>query len=148
MAISFILSILLSFNLNSYHGDDPVSWDFSIIPLENNEFEFVAKATMKTNWVVYSQKNSGDGPVPTTVDFNENSDITFIETEVLETGELISVFDELFETQVNKYKHEVVFSRKFKSSVGSGNLSGYIEYMTCDGLRCLPPKPVDFDLKY
>jgi len=148
MAISFILGILLSFSLNSSHGEDPVSWDFSIIPLENNEFEFVAKATMKANWVVYSQNNSGDGPIPTSFDFYENTDITFTETEVQEKGDLISVHDELFDTQVNKYKHEVVFSRKFNSSAGSGNLTGYVEYMTCDGLRCLPPKPVDFDLKY
>ncbi len=146
MHLIFVFQLLFGICINSDVNPSPVSWSFDIIE-SGDYFTFTASAKMDKKWVLYSQHNGDDGPVPTYFEF-QSDDVEFLDNEVLEIGDLISEMDELFETQVNKFKGEVVFKRRFKSKSGTGTLKGSVEFMTCDGDRCLPPKVIDFNLTY
>lgn len=147
MNLIILFSFLLNFNNSIAINDNPVKWDFSI-EKDGNELFFVATARMDKLWVLYSQDNDGEGPIPTYFEFSDNENIRFIEENVVEYGDVISEFDELFETQVKKYKHEVVFKRKFTSKNKTGNIMGFVEFMTCDGQRCLPPTEIPFKVSF
>jgi thiol:disulfide interchange protein DsbD len=149
--MNLILLFSILFNTNQLTSttinDNPVKWEFSV-EKDGNDFVFKATAKMDGIWVLYSQDNSGEGPIPTYFEFNTDENITFNSDRPEESGKIISEYDELFETQVNKYKHEATFVRKFTSKTKTGKLKGFVEFMTCDGQRCLPPTDVEFELNY
>ena len=43
-----------------------------------------------------------------------------------------------------KYKKKAIFVQKFKVSDVTKPISGYLEFMTCDATKCLPPATIDF----
>lgn len=147
-----ILSILLAiiFNVNIGHtianpsiDPDPVQWKFETIKVDDNHYRFTATAIVDKGWYIYSQFMGDDGPVPTTFSFTADQRVQLNE-EVKEEGDLIKKYDELFEMEISKYSHKVVFVQDYTSEDSTGALSGTVTFMTCDNLRCLPPKDVAF----
>ena len=65
---------------------------------------------------------------------------------VKEEGKVIKKHDELFEMVISKYKTKVVFRQKYKSTNNTANIAGYVTYMACNELRCLPPKDLEFNV--
>lgn len=121
---------------------NPVSWSFELTSLGEDMYQMEATATIEKGWVLYSQSIPEDGPVPTEFEFAEGTQLV---DEVLEKGEIIKEMDELFEMVISKYKKEVKFIQKFRSE-GKPTLKGSVTWMTCDGLRCLPPTTKEFSL--
>ncbi len=124
---------------------DPITWTFSVEKVSDGTFDIVAVADIQKGWFLYSQDNGDDGPVPTSFEFSPSDKVTMTQ-DVKEEGELIKKHDELFEMVISKYKSKVTFRQRYKSSDATGAIKGYVTYMTCDGLRCLPPKDVDFNV--
>ena len=50
----------------------------------------------------------------------------------------------MFEMNVTKFAKQVSFVQKVKITDDTKPISGYLEFMTCDDTRCLPPAEVDF----
>lgn len=142
----FLLSIV---GFGSHHNDamtaDPISWSFSVEKISDGTFEMVAVADIKKGWFLYSQDNPEDGPIPTSFQFSPSDNVTMTQ-DVKEEGSLIKKQDDMFEMVIAKYKSKVTFRQLYKSSDPTGMIKGYVTYMTCDGLRCLPPKDVDFNV--
>lgn len=136
-----ILAISLMCTLNT-EPSNPVSWSFELTSLGEDMYQMEATATIEKGWVLYSQSIPEDGPVPTEFEFAEGTQLV---DEVLEKGEIIKEMDELFEMVISKYKKEVKFIQKFRSE-GKPTLKGSVTWMTCDGLRCLPPTTKEFSL--
>jgi thiol:disulfide interchange protein DsbD len=119
----------------------PVNWTFSINKVSESEYEITATAKMNPSWVIYSQFTDDAGPIPTLflVDGKES--------KFEEKSKVIKEFDEMFDVDVMKFKEVALFTQKIKKTDKS-NVTGSVEYMTCDGIRCLPPVEVTFDLKF
>lgn len=124
---------------------DPITWSFSVEKISDGTFELVAIADIKKGWYLYSQDNTDEGPVPTSFEFSP-SDLVTMTHDVKEEGDLIKKQDEMFEMVISKYKSKVTFRQRYQSKETTGAIKGYVTYMTCDGLRCLPPKDVDFNV--
>ncbi len=127
----------------------PVKWSFSSRPAANGEYELIFTAKIDEGWSVYSQHIEGDdGPVPTTFYFNEGTHFKRIGqvTELPENRK--TVFDEIFQMQVTKFKHKATFIQKVKVIDPSKPITGYLEFMTCDDTRCLPPEEVEFSFDF
>lgn len=122
--------------------NNPVSWSFELTSLGEDMYQMEATATIEKGWVLYSQSIPEDGPVPTEFEFAEGTQLV---DEVLEKGEIIKEMDDIFEMVIPKYKKEVKFIQKFRSE-GKPTLKGNVTWMTCDGLRCLPPTTKEFSL--
>jgi len=139
---TFVLVAFLS-QIGTAQTLNPVKWTFATEQLEEGTYKLIFTANVDDNWQIYSQFTGDDGPVPTSFNFNETKGVDFVEG-VVETGNKKEGFDELFGTNVIKFIGNTTFTQIVKVKKGAASVSGYLEYMTCDGKRCLPPTEVDF----
>ncbi len=153
--VVFLLFALSSFSQIS----KPVKWSLNKIDLENNEFEFVFKATIEDTWHLYSQYVPEGGPEKTSFYFHNIEGIEFIgdDVEIIEEEsykfensiDYIVTFNEPegheemdpnFDMVVKYFEHEVKFTRKIKLITEDPLIiSGYVYFMCCDESKCIPP---------
>jgi thiol:disulfide interchange protein DsbD len=133
------------------HGQifDPVKWQFSVEKISNSEFNLKYTATMDKGWYIYSQYlESDDGPVRTSFNYDAGSHFSLNGKSVETSDHRIELNDPLFDNmRVIKFSDKVVFSQKVKVTDPSKPITGYLEFMTCDHERCLPPKEVNFSFE-
>lgn len=124
---------------------DPVQWSFSTESLGNNEFNVIFKADIEAGWHIYSQNLNGEGPIPTTFQFAEDSRYERI-GDVME-GKAIVHFDNAFGIELNYFEKEAIFTQKVKV-LGKEPVAvkGELEFMVCNDGMCLPPTQVEFDI--
>lgn len=133
-------------SLFAQFGDNPVTWDVEIIQGEDNEYEIRFEATIAEGWYIYSQDNDPNaGPIPTTIEFNENADIALEGGIVEESSHLKEGLDPIWNQVIKKYSDEVTFVQSFTVSEYT-SIKGYYEYMTCNDESCMPPEYVEFSL--
>src|SRR5699024_818591 len=110
-------------------------------------WELIFTADIDPGWSVYSQFLDEGGPVPTSVNYETEGGFELI-GDTKESGLKNESFDELFGMDVIKFSERMVLTQKIKVNPGTTELSGYVEYMTCDDNRCLPPMPADFSFTF
>lgn len=125
---------------------EPVKWKYEVNALGNQEYEFIFKATIDDSWHLYSQFIANDGPVPTSFGFDSIPELEFIGS-VDERGEMEVDFDPNFQMELKWYSHQVDFVQKVKLNGDDVKFSGYLEFMTCNDERCLPPEFIEFDIE-
>jgi len=141
-SVFFLFCALLV--ISSANAQNPVDWTFTSEYLGNDEFNLVATANIQDGWYTYSQEGAEDGPVPTSFEFYEGDHYQLIGSAV-ESGNRKSAPEPAFGgIEVIKFSKKGVFTQKVKVSDTSKPIGGYVNYMTCDGEMCLPPKDVDF----
>jgi thiol:disulfide interchange protein DsbD len=85
-------------------------------------------------------------PPATLFVFEENAAIELI-GKVIET-ESEEKFDENFDMMIRYFSDKAVFTQKVKIIEGTSTLvKGYIEFMSCDDMRCLPPAEQEFSFQ-
>ena len=123
---------------------DPVTWSFSSEKVDEKTYALHFSASMEPGWYVYSQHIDEGGPIPTTFHF-ESADHYTLQGETTESGPARKEgFDEIFQMDVIKYGQEVQFTQVVVVGDPSLPIQGYLEFMTCDDTRCLPPTEEDF----
>ncbi|MBC35464.1 MAG: disulfide bond formation protein DsbD [Bacteroidetes bacterium] len=121
---------------------EPVTWSFSKKDLGNQEYELIFTATIDQQWHLYSQKIEMQPPATLFV-FDENPAVELIGI-VVET-ESEEKFDPNFDMMIRYFSDEAIFTQKVKIKKGSSAvIKGYIEFMSCDDMRCLPPSEQEF----
>jgi thiol:disulfide interchange protein len=150
MKKTVIFSALLFFAALA-HGQifDPVKWSFSSEKLNDTEFNLSYTATIESGWYVYSQYlESDDGPVKTSFTYTKGPHFSLVGKNVETSSHRKELNDPLFDNmKVIKFSDKVVFTQKVKVTDTSKPIAGYLEFMTCDNQRCLPPKEVDFSFE-
>ncbi|HHM21052.1 MAG TPA: DUF255 domain-containing protein [Bacteroidetes bacterium] len=140
------LNILLLIALASFAQIlEPVHWEFETRQVSNDEFDLIFTAKIDDGWTVYSQFLEGDdGPVPTAFYFDEKEKHYTRVGKVEESPEhRKTLHDKVFDMEVTKFYKEAVFTQRVKVKEARP-ITGFLEYMTCDDTRCLPPTEVDF----
>lgn len=132
--MKYILLVLL-ISLSTWgFSQEKVSWAVTYNATEN-QVEF--RATIADGWHLYSQFIQNDiGPVPTAFVFDENETVKW--AGKVQEPEAIHAYDENFEASLDFFKNQVVFTRKI-STGSKGTITGYITYMVCNEIMCLPP---------
>jgi hypothetical protein len=126
---------------------NPVSWDFSIKKIADKTYEVHLKASMQSGWHLFSQTQPEDAiGIPTDISFHPNPLVTLV-GKPKEIGKLEKFKDEKLGLSANQYSGSVVFVQtiKTKSNVKT-QISGEVEYQTCDDKKCLPPRKIPFTL--
>lgn len=122
---------------------NPVKWSYEAKMVADKEYDLVFTAHIQPGWYVYSQYlESNDGPVRTSFNFEENPNVEPIGKNA-EDGHRYEGFDELFYMNIIKFSGEPTFTQRVKVN-SPATLKGYLEFMTCDNEKCLPPKEVEF----
>lgn len=146
MRLSLLLALILSSVLGNAQIYNPVKWNMELKPLGGNEYTFIAKATIEKGWWVYSQHlESDEGPIATYVSFDEGSHFSLVGPNK-ESSNIKKVHDKIFEMTVSKFADYYTIEQKIKVTDPTRNITGYINFMTCNDERCLPPTDAEFDL--
>ena len=146
MKKSFLFCFLL-FAVLFTRAQSPVSWAFTAKKLADKKYEVHITATVQSGWHLYSQVQPADAVInPTSIVFNSNP-LLATEGKIKETGKVEKFHDEKLGISANQYAGTVDFVQVIKlKSNAKTNLSGSVEYQTCDNSKCLPPKTVNFSV--
>lgn len=126
----------------------PVMWAVDAKKVEGKTYDLVYTGTIRDGWYTYSPYTSDNGPVPTIIYIDEDADSYEFVGKIKEKGKIKKGYSKLFETDVIKFLpgEPVVLTQRVKFTDVSKPISAGIEFMVCDKEKCLPPKPVDFQL--
>ncbi len=138
-----LLSILISGSIFS-QVLTPVQWTFYLEESGAEEIELVFEASIDETWHLYSLDLPAGGPIPTSFVFVESDKYERI-GEVVEVTESDKVYDSSFDMELGMFSYKAVFKQKIKVlSQENFRIEGYVEFMSCDDERCLPPTEEEF----
>ncbi|NOT49866.1 MAG: hypothetical protein HOP10_01140 [Chitinophagaceae bacterium] len=123
---------------------NPVTWSFSATKIDDKKYEIHMKATIQTNWHLYSQVQPENAIAqPTAFTINKNP-LFVLDGKIKEVGKMEAVSGEY---PANQYSNSVDFVQAIKlKSTAKTNFTGSVEYQTCDDKKCLPPKTVTISI--
>lgn len=144
--INLLFSLMLGLSAIAFAQDsNPTKWTISSEKVAEGTYKVMLQVELEGVWAIYSQHlESDEGPIATSINFEEN-DAVQLQGIVEELGEKLALYDEMFEMNIAKYKHEVVFVQLVKAAEGT-RLKGSYEFMVCNDERCLPPREEQFEL--
>jgi cytochrome c biogenesis DsbD-like protein len=124
----------------------PVKWAFSYNPIDDTKGEIILTASINMDWHIYSQLQSGDGPLPTIFRFEPTPDYDLADKVIEPTP--VTEYSSVFSTDVMSFSNEVVFKQKIKrTNKGAFIIMGHVECMACNNTQCLPPKEYKFNIQ-
>ena len=143
----FIVAFLLVTSVSFAQPLSPVSWSFASKKISANVYEVHLVATIQQGWHLYSQDQPADAIAqPTSFNFSKNP-LVDLEGKVKEIGKLEKYRDKKLDVSANQYSEKVTFVQKVKlKGRVKTNVSGKLEFQTCDDKKCLPPKTVNFSI--
>lgn len=143
----FTFTLLFCLALTAKAQLNPITWSFSSRKLGDKMYEIEMKATIQNKWHLYSQVQPDDAiAIPTNFKFNPNP-LYKLEGKVHESGKLEKYTDKTLGVSANQYSNTVVFTQKIKLKANvKTNVTGSVEYQTCDDEKCLPPKTVNYSI--
>ncbi|MEO6070889.1 MAG: protein-disulfide reductase DsbD domain-containing protein [Chitinophagaceae bacterium] len=143
----FIIASVLLFAATFVFAQNPVSWSYTSKKVSDNVYEIYLTANIQPGWHLYSQKQPDDAIAqPTTFNFNKNPLLNF-DGSVKELGKMEKFKDVKLDIAANQYSTKVDFVQVVKvKGKAKTNVTGKLEYQTCDDQKCLPPKTVAFSI--
>jgi thiol:disulfide interchange protein DsbD len=126
---------------------NPVSWTFTTNKIADKTYEVHMKASIQQGWHLYSQTQPKDAIAnPTAFTINSNPLLALV-GKVKETGNVEKYHDAKLGISANQFSNSVDFIQVVKlKTKAKTNISGNVEYQTCDDKKCLPPKTVNFSI--
>lgn len=126
---------------------NPVNWTFTAKKVSDKVYDIHLTATIQPTWHLYSQTQPDDAIAnPTGITFNPNP-LLVLEGKAKEVGKLEKFHDEKLQLSANQYSDKVDFVQRVKLKANAKtNISGSVEFQTCDDKRCLPPKTINFSV--
>jgi len=119
--------------------EKPVSWQFSVEKINEKEYDLIYTASLKDSWSIYSIYTEDNGPIPTSINFDNADGIKVLE-DAKEAGHKKEGKDPMFDG-VNVIKFLSDDSYEIRQRVelldASKPLNGYLDYMSCDDTKCI-----------
>lgn len=143
----FILLSIIGLMFTAVQAQNPVSWTFSAKKIDDKTYEVHMTANIQSGWHLYSQNQPDDAiAIPTGFTINNNPLIK-LDGKIKEMGSLEKFHDKKLDVSANQYSNKVDFVQvvKLKASAKT-NISGSVEFQTCNDEKCLPPRTVNFNV--
>ena len=123
---------------------EPVKWQFSQEKAGDNEIILYIEATIDDNWYLYGQEIPEGGPIPTFIHIDQSEHFELIgQVEDLVEPEI--KFDPFFSMDLPLFSNEARFSQRARIlTANEFVITGFVEFMSCDDERCLPPQEREF----
>lgn len=144
----FLLLLIVPATLMAKAQLNPVTWSFTAVKVADKTYEIHMKATIQTNWHLYSQTQPADAIASPTI-FTINANPLFTKDgKIKEVGKMEKMKDATLGVSANQYSQTVDFVQRIKLKANvKTNFSGSVEFQTCDDKKCLPPKTVNFSVQ-
>jgi len=141
--LSFLVVVLIS--ALGLGAQNPVSWTFSAKKIDDKTYELHMTANIQSGWHLFSQNQPEDAiALPTGFTINNNP-LLKLDGKIKEVGSMEKFHDKKLDISANQYSDKVDFVQLVKlKAKAKTNLTGSVEYQTCNDERCLPPKTVNF----
>ena len=141
---SLIALLFVSFLSIQAQGISPVSWSFGSKKISENVYELQMTATIQQGWHLYAQTQPADAIAqPTSFSFNKNP-LVMLDGKIKEVGKLEKFKDEKLGVSANQYSNQVIFIQKVRlKGKAKTNITGKLEFQTCNDQKCLPPKTIN-----
>jgi hypothetical protein len=141
-----LLSLVLAFAV-SLNAQNPVSWSFSAKKVDDKTYEVHMTANIQPGWHLYSQNQPDDAiAIPTGFTINNNP-LLKLDGKVKEMGTMEKFHDKKLDVSANQYSNKVDFVQVVKLKANAKtNVTGSVEFQTCNDEKCLPPKTVNFNV--
>ena len=145
MKKAFVLISLLATGLLAQAQLNPVTWTFTTKKIADKTYEVHMKATIQNGWHLYSQNQPEDAiAIPTSFKFNSNP-LLKLDGKVKEVGKVEKFHDPKLALSANQFSNTLTFVQLVKLKANAKtNITGSVEFQTCDDKKCLPPKTVNF----
>ncbi|WP_297091453.1 cytochrome c biogenesis protein CcdA [uncultured Draconibacterium sp.] len=140
--VLFTLCLITAAWLASAQLVEPVKWSFAQNKISANEFELVFTAKIEKGWHMYSTDLPEGGPIKTSFYFEKVENVELI-GEPTPDKEVTEEFDKSFQMDLRWFSDEVNFTQKVKVA-GAGEITGYVEFMSCNDETCTPPMEATF----
>ena len=143
-----ILALVLAFSITALHAQlNPVSWTFTTKKVSDKVYEVHMTASIQSGWHLYSQTQPEDAiAIPTTVTINNNP-LFNLDGKTKEVGKMEKFKDATLGISAHQYANKVDFVQVVKlKAKAKTNVTGNVEFQTCDDKKCLPPKTVNFNV--
>jgi hypothetical protein len=145
LALSVFALLALPFNAFS-QAINPIKWEFSYNEIDEKNGEIILKAKIDPDWHIYSQLQTGDGPLPTVFTFVRTPDYD-LNGPVIEPDP-DRTHDVTFDVDVAQFVKEAIFVQKIKRNNRKDfEILGEVECMSCNNTMCLPPRTYKFTVK-
>jgi len=144
------LTFTILFNISFINAQilNPVTWDFDKNEIGENTYELIFKANIEDAWHLYAMDLPKGGPIPTSIHFEESENYKLIDKTIEKVKPEVK-FDQTFGMEMKLFSNKAIFIQKVKIiNTTDTKISGYVEFMSCDDSRCLPPKEVEFEFLF
>lgn len=148
MVKKFPLLLLFVLLANFVSGQifEPVTWTHELKITGKNSGEIIHKAKIEDKWHLYGMDIPENGPRPTKIVYENISNAEKVGA-IAGKSKLLEVYDKSFEMNLSWYAKEAVFVQKISFKDASKIIiAGFVEFMSCDDERCLPPVQEEFTL--
>jgi hypothetical protein len=144
---SIILAWFLVISGISQAQLNPVNWSFSSKKLDDKTYELHMKALIQPGWHLFSQTQPEDAiAIPTGFVLNNNPLVKY-DGKIREVGDMEKFHDDKLDLSANQYSNDVSFVQVVKlKTKAKTNVTGTVEFQTCNDQKCLPPKKVNFTI--
>ena len=124
----------------------PISWKFSSIVSADGNIVVSLQAVCEEGWHIYALTlPRDDGPFPTVV--RVTSTKLYDGSGAVQEPQPVEMDDPNFQMQVRYHTGSPVFTIPVKRlSAGAFDVTGEVEFMSCNDKTCLPPEVVKFTL--
>ena len=124
---------------------EPVKWEFTKERVSENEVYLILKATIDNRWYLYGREIPDGGPIPTSIHIDESEHFELTgPVEDLIKPEI--KFDPFFNMDLPLFSDEASFRQKIRILTDQVFvITGFVEFMSCDDERCLPPQEREFE---
>lgn len=141
------LAMIMTAGFASAQMLKPVKWTFSSKKIADKVYEVHLTAIIQSGWHLYSQTQPKDAiNNPTAIVFNANPIIS-LDGKTAEIGKMEVYTDKRLGISANQYANKVDFVQKVKLKANAKtNISGSVEFQTCDDKKCLPPEKLTFNV--
>lgn len=125
---------------------NPVKWTFTSKKINEKVYELHIKAAIDPGWHIYTVDHNADIGVPTTVSINKNP-LGVVTGKIVVNGKPITIKDPSTGENVKFYEGNVDLVQviTLKAPVKT-NITGEVEFMSCDDKQCLPPASKQFSI--
>lgn len=124
--------------------EEPVIWSLTTEKVKDGLYRFRFTADIQDHWAVYSQHEFGEGPIPTAFVLDSASTARLVGLAKEESADKEEGMDDMFGIKVRKFKHKVTFVQEIEVVDPTADITGVVNYMSCDDSKCIFPDPVRF----
>jgi len=122
--------------------EEPVTWSLATEKVKDGLWRFRFTATVQDGWAIYSQESFGDGPIPTSMVLDSTvAHAHFVGKATEEGKDMHEGMDDMFGIKVRKFKHTVTFVQEVQVTDEAKDITGVVNFMTCDDSKCIFPDP-------